>query len=67
MSEKRQERTAEVSTEKLESLFSTEQVLSAERFRDRRDILTALLKPGHQYTLQAVEELMKNYMKGQVK
>ena len=60
-------KAAEPSTEKVESLFSTEQLLSAERFRDRRDILTALLEPGRQYTLKSVEELIEKYMKGQVK
>ncbi|MDE7298557.1 MAG: hypothetical protein K2N94_06970 [Lachnospiraceae bacterium] len=50
-----------------DSVFSSEQLLSSERFRNRRDILNALLKPGEQYTVSAVEQLIENYMKGQVR
>lgn len=47
--------------------FSKEQLLSSERFRDRRDILEALLKDGGQYTMKAVAKKINNYMKGKVK
>ncbi len=53
--------------EKAAGLFLAEQLLSAERFRDRRDILSALLKPGEKYTILAAEQLIENYMKGQVR
>lgn len=52
---------------KFESLFSKEQLLTAERFQGRKDILNALLSPDKQYTIEAVEQMIERYMKGQVK
>lgn len=51
----------------LENLFSKEQLLSADRFQGRRDIVNALLSPDKQYTVEAVEEMIEKYMKGKVK
>lgn len=53
--------------EKIESLFSKEQLLAAVRFQDRKDIVNALLSPDKQYTVEAVEQMIEKYMKGQVK
>lgn len=47
--------------------FQKNQLLAADRFRDRRDILTALLSPDETYTVKAVEQMIENYLKGQVK
>lgn len=52
---------------KVERLFSKEQLLAAERFQGRRDIVDALLSPDKQYTAEAVEHMIEKYMKGQVK
>lgn len=52
---------------KIESLFSKEQLLAAERFQDRKDIVNTLLSPDKQYTVEAVEQEISKYMKGQVK
>ena len=52
---------------KIESSFSKEQLLVAERFQDRKDILNALLSPDEQYTVETVEQMIEKYMKGQVK
>lgn len=52
---------------KIESLFSKEQLLMAERFQGRKDILNALLSPDKQYTVETVEQEILKYMKGQVK
>ena len=49
--------TPEIKTE-IESTFSKNQLLAADRFRDRRDIT---------YTVKTVEQMIENYMKGQVK
>lgn len=56
-----------VSEEKNGNLFSKEQILAAGRFRDRRDILDALLSADGQYTVEAVEQMIEKYMKGQVR
>lgn len=53
--------------EKVESLFSKEQLLAAKRFQDRKDIVNAILSPDKKYTVNAVEEMIEKYMKGQVK
>lgn len=47
--------------------FSREQLLASDRFRDRRDLLSALLAPDKTYTADAVEKEISKYMKGQVK
>lgn len=52
---------------KVEHSFSKQQILSSGRFRDRRDIVEALLDEKEGYTVEAVEEKIENYMKGKVK
>lgn len=54
-------------TGKVENKFSKEQLIASNRFRERRDILEALLKFGELYTVKAVEEKIESYMKGKVK
>lgn len=54
----------------VENKFSKEQLLSAKRFQDRKDIVNALLMKYPDtatFTVNAVEEMIENYMKGQVK
>lgn len=53
--------------EKIESLFSKEQLLAAERFQRKKDIVNTLLSPDKQYTVETVEQMIEKYMKGQVK
>lgn len=52
---------------KIENLFSKEQLLAAERFQGRKDIVNTLLSPNKQYTVETVEQMIEKYMKGQVK
>lgn len=47
--------------------FSKEQLIASARFRERRDILEALLDEGGTYTVKDVEEKVENYMKGRVR
>lgn len=54
-------------TGKVENKFSKEQLIASERFRERRDILEALLTDGELYTVNAVEEKIERYMKGKVR
>ncbi len=54
-------------SEKAENKFSKEQLIASNRFRDRRDIVEALLLPAELYTVRAVEEKIERYMKGKVK
>ena len=53
--------------DKKKNLFSKEQLLAAERFRDKRDMIEALFCPDKQYTLEEVERMIEKYMKGKVK
>lgn len=46
--------------------FSKRQLLSSKRFRDRRDILEALIREGELYTVEDVEGKINRYMKGKV-
>ena len=50
-----------------ENKFSKEQLLTSKRFRDRKDIVNALLSDEKLYTVKSVEEKIANYMKGKVK
>ena len=54
-------------TERAESKFSKEQLLAAKRFRDKRDLVNALLNDGELYTMKSVEERIEKYKKGKVK
>lgn len=50
-----------------ENRFTREQLLSSARFRDRRDLLGALLEPGRLYTIAEAEGKIEKYRKGKVK
>lgn len=67
MAVKKTNKPAASEPEKIEKLFSKEQLLAAERFQERKDIVNAILSPDKQYTVNAVEEMIEKYMKGQVK
>lgn len=67
MAVKKTNKPAASEPEKIEKLFSNEQLLAAERFQERKDIVNALLSPDKQYTVEAVEQMIEKYMKGQVK
>lgn len=67
MAVKKTNKPAATEPEKIKKLFSKEQLLAAERFQERKDIVNALLSPDKQYTVEAVEQMIEKYMKGQVK
>lgn len=67
MAVKKTNKPAATEPEKIEKLFSKEQLLAAERFQERKDIVNALLSSDKQYTVEAVEQMIEKYMKGQVK
>ena len=67
MAVKKTTKPAASEPEKIESLFSKEQLLAAARFQDRKDIVNTLLSPDKQYTVEAVKQMIEKYMKGQVK
>lgn len=67
MAVKKTTKPAASKPKKIESLFSKEQLLAAEKFQDRKDIVNTILSPDKQYTVEAVEQEISKYMKGQVK
>jgi len=48
-------------------LFTKEALVNSKRFRNERDIVSALLEDGAEYTVSEVEGMIMNYMKGKVK
>lgn len=53
--------------EKAEPMFPKEQILSANKYRNRKDILGELLDDGKEYSFKQVDDLMDKFMKGKVK
>lgn len=47
--------------------FTKEQLLSAKKYSNRKDILGVLLEDGKQYSFEQVDTLMDDFMKGKVK
>ena len=46
--------------------FTKEQLLESDRFRDRKDLVSAILSDDGDYAIEFVEEQIEKYMKGQV-
>ena len=46
--------------------FTKEQLLQSDRFRDRKDLVSAILSDDGDYAIEFVEEQIEKYMKGQV-
>lgn len=46
--------------------FTKEQLLKSERFKDKRDLINAILTDNEKYSSAAVEEKINNFMEGQV-
>lgn len=49
-----------------EPKFSKESFLTSKRFRDERDLVSAVLEDGVEYTASEVEEMIAKFMKGKV-
>lgn len=64
---KNADKDREAAEEKATTAFTKEQLMASERYRDKRDLLSALLDDGKQYATQTVDELIEKYMKGQVR
>lgn len=67
MATKNVNKAVESKAERVEQLFSKEQLLAAECFQERKDIVSALLFSDKQYTVEVVEQMIEEYMKGLVK
>ena len=49
------------------SRFTREQLTASARFRNRQDLLHALLSPGETYSIADVEQMIDKYGKGKVR
>ena len=47
--------------------FGKEQLLISARYRNRKDLVSALLDNGKAYTVAEVDQMIEKFMKGQVK
>ena len=50
-----------------EAVYTREQVMSSQRYANRRDMVSVLLESGKTYTLAEVDALIDKFMKGAVK
>lgn len=57
---------AEKQVSQQENKYSKEQFLTYHPFREKRDLLAALLKPEWEYTIREVEEIIRQFEKGKV-
>lgn len=48
-------------------VFTKRNILTFQRYANRRDLLSILLKDGQEYTHDQVQNLIDNFMKGKVK
>lgn len=51
----------------IKNYFTKEQIIESNRYKFRKDILNVLLESGKTYTLDEVDRLLENFMKGKVK
>lgn len=49
------------------TLFSKEQILNSKKYANRRDVLGAILSDEKTYTVEKVDSLLNDFMKGKVK
>lgn len=45
-------------------LYTKEELKKSARFKDRRDLVEALLKCGEEYEISEAEEIIENFLKG---
>ncbi len=58
---------AEKGTERAEPRFTKQQIISAARYKDRKDLVSALLDDSGTYTLEEVDWMVDRFMEGKVK
>lgn len=52
--------------EKTEPRYTRQQLAGSAGFRDRRDLVSALLEEGRQYTVAEADRRVRDFMKGKV-
>jgi len=46
--------------------FTKESLVKSNRFKDKQDLVNAILDDGVEYTVNQVEDMIQNYLKGKV-
>ena len=59
--------TEQKAVEHAEPKFSKQQFVRSAKYRDRRDLVDALLDGSKKYTMEQVDKLIDEFMKGKVK
>lgn len=52
--------------ESIPAEYTKEQIVKSDKYKNRKDLLNALLEDGRNYTIEAVEQRIKAFMKGTV-
>ena len=60
------EKKKEKLVNEIEILFSKEQILKSNRFKDKRDILSVLLEDDKKYKLSDVESMIVDFLNKEV-
>lgn len=63
-------KVAVAESEKVQSVqteFTKEQILMSAKYHDQRDLVHALLDENKKYTMESVDKLIDEFMKGKVK
>jgi hypothetical protein len=47
--------------------YTKQQILSSQRFADSRDVLSALMDDGRQYTVEQVEKVLHGFLQKEAK
>lgn len=56
-----------VEVQSVQTTFTKEQILTSAKYRNRRDLVNALLDEKKSYTTETVDELVNSFLKGPVK
>ena len=67
MEEKKSVETTKETMKKTSSKFTKGQLLKAEVFKDRKDLVNVLLCEDKEYTIDEVKQLIEKFLKGKVK
>lgn len=60
-------KVSKATQKKENTTYTKEQLLSSEKFRNRRDLTDAILESGKRYTQEEAEQMMSKYLKGKVR
>lgn len=67
MAEKKLTVTKQTKSEDIEAKYKKEQLITASRYHNRKDLVDALLDENKEYTIETVDMMIEKFMKGQVK